>query len=183
MPRCCYRRLIHELNTARQSHDIPGKSFGGLLSVVTIVTPQPLADLQQLGLDILCVQGAELRPDSPIQEDKGLVPSPDGGGTRSLSGKCRRGGVSLLRVGLYKHVAWQKVVMVRLESIRPRNLVVWRDGRRQLVDMRSEGLVVFDLGECLVLGQFWLQALFPFLLSERLGLRDARGSVFCGISP
>lgn len=73
--------------------------------------------------------------------------------------------------------------MVRLESIRPGNIVVWCDGRRQLVDMRSEGLVVFDLGECLVLGQLWLQVLFPFLLSERLGLRDARGSVFCGISP
>lgn len=73
--------------------------------------------------------------------------------------------------------------MVSLESVRPSHVVVWRDGRRQLVDMRSEGLVVFGLGESLVLGQLWLQILFPFLLAERLGLGDARGPVFGGISP
>lgn len=49
--------------------------------------------------------------------------------------------------------------------------------------MRSERLIVFDLGESLVLGQLWLQILFPFLLTERLGLSDARGSVLGGISP
>lgn len=64
--------------------------------------------------------------------------------------------------------------MVRLESIRPGNLIVRRDGRRQLVDMRGEGLVVFDLGEGLVLDQLRLQVLFPLLLAESLGLRDAR---------
>lgn len=73
--------------------------------------------------------------------------------------------------------------MVSLESVRPSHVVVWRDGRRQLVDMRSEGLVIFGLSESLVLGQLWLQILFPFLLTERLGLGDARGSVFGGISP
>lgn len=49
--------------------------------------------------------------------------------------------------------------------------------------MRSEGLIVFYLGESLVLGQLWLQVLFPFLLAERLGLCDTRGSVLGGISP
>lgn len=73
--------------------------------------------------------------------------------------------------------------MIRLESVRPGHIVVWRDGRRQLIDMRSEGLIVFGLGESLVLDQLWLQILFPFLLTECLGLGDARGSVLGGISP
>lgn len=183
MPQCFCCHLVSLLNTARLSYDIPGKSVGGLLGIVTIITPKPLADFQQLRLDVLCVQGAHLGPDSPIQEDKGLVPSPDGGGNRRLSCECGGGGVALLRVGLYKHVAWQNVVVVCLKSIRPGHLVVWRDGRRQLVDMRSESLIVFGLGESLVLDQLWLQILFPFLLTERLGLGDARGSVLGGISP
>lgn len=49
--------------------------------------------------------------------------------------------------------------------------------------MRSKGLVVLHLGESLVLGQFWLQVLFPFVLAERLGLCDARGSMLGGICP
>lgn len=183
LPRCCCRYLVNEPNTARQSYDIPGERFGGFLSIVTIVTPEPLADFQKLRLDVLRVEGAHLGPDSPIKEDKGLVPGPNGGGNRSLSCKRGGGGVALLRVGLYKHVTWQEVVVVRLKGIRPGHVVVWRDGRRQLVYMRREGLVVFDLGESLVLGQLWLQILFPFLLTERLGLGDAWGSVFGSISP
>lgn len=183
LPRCCCHHLVNEPNTARQSYDIPGKRFGGFLSIVAIVTPEPLSNFHQLRLDVLRVQGTQLGPDSPIKEDEGLVPGPNGGGNRSLS--CKRGGgcVSLLRVGLHKHVAWQEVVVIRLKGIRPGHVVVWRDGRRQLVDMRGEGLVVFGLGESLVLGQLWLQILFPFLLTERLGLCDAWGSVFGGISP
>lgn len=183
LPRCYCCHLVNVPSTARQSYNIPGKSVGGLLGIVTIITPEPLADFQQLRLDVLRVQGAQLGPDSPIQEDQGLVPSPDGGGNRRLSCECGGGGVALLRVGLCKDVAWQNVVVVRLESVRPGHVVVWRDGRRQLVDVRSEGLIVFGLGESLVLGQLWLQILFPFLLTERLGLGDARGSVLGGISP
>lgn len=78
LPRCCCCHLVNETSTRRQLHDIPGKRFGGFLSVVAIVTPEPLAYFQQLRLYILRVQGTHLGPDSPVKENKGLVPSPDG---------------------------------------------------------------------------------------------------------
>lgn len=78
LPRCCCCHLVNEPSKTRKSHDIPGNRFSGFLSVVAIVTPEPLADFQQLRLNILRVQGTQLGPDSPVKENKGLVPSPDG---------------------------------------------------------------------------------------------------------
>lgn len=174
------QRLCYELD---HRNNIPGNSLGDFLGITGIVTADPLAYLHQLRLDILLVQRSELRPDGIVEEDKGVVPSPSHGRNRGPRGKGGCCSITLLDIRLHKYIAWQKDLVISLQNIRPSDIVVWRDGRRDFLHVGSQGLVIFCLCQNLVLSQFRLEIFLPLCLAILLCLRDTWAAILGGISP
>ena len=144
---------------------------------------QPLADLDQLGLNILDIDDSDLRPNSTIQEDVCLVPGPESRGYSSRCSKRRGFQVSVLYIRLDILIRWQQEVVVCLERVCPCDFIVGTDGGRDLVDVRADALVIPLLGQLLTLNDLRLDCLFPLRLAECLRLLDPRSTILLRVLP